>query len=59
MNWQNIIFFLKNNKKFVLVVSIPLLASLLPLLVQNKQANCGFVLIVMALYWTTGLKKLI
>jgi len=43
--------FYKSYSKLVFIVAIPLLASLLPIIVQTKQAYCGFVLLVMIGYW--------
>ncbi|XP_062485891.1 solute carrier family 13 member 2 isoform X2 [Pezoporus occidentalis] len=38
-------------KKYLLVVLIPLLFLPLPLAVPTKEAQCGYVIIVMALFW--------
>ncbi|KAK1788060.1 hypothetical protein P4O66_016537 [Electrophorus voltai] len=40
-------------RKYLLIILTPLLALLLPLLIPTKEAKCGFVIIVMALYWCT------
>lgn len=45
--------FLKKNQKFLLIILIPLISSIVPLLFRSQQANCAFVLIVMSIYWTT------
>ncbi|KAM9525769.1 solute carrier family 13 member 2 [Guaruba guarouba] len=40
-------------KKYLLVVLIPLLFLPLPLAIPTKEAQCGYVIIVMALFWCT------
>ncbi|XP_076836127.1 solute carrier family 13 member 2 [Brachyhypopomus gauderio] len=40
-------------RKYLIVLFTPLLATSLPLFIPTKEAKCGFVIIVMALYWCT------
>ncbi|XP_017687958.1 PREDICTED: solute carrier family 13 member 2-like [Lepidothrix coronata] len=40
-------------KKYLIIISVPLLALPLPLVVPTKEAQCGYVIIVMALFWCT------
>ncbi|XP_064533460.1 solute carrier family 13 member 2-like isoform X1 [Pseudopipra pipra] len=40
-------------KKYLIIILVPLLALPLPLVVPTKEAECGYVIIVMALYWCT------
>ncbi|CAF1091422.1 unnamed protein product [Brachionus calyciflorus] len=53
MNLQDYKNYLKHHKKLVLLIVIPTLASVIPIMFQNKQANCAFVVIIMSLYWIT------
>lgn len=40
-------------RKYLIIVLIPLLFLPLPLAVPTKEAKCGYVIIVMALFWCT------
>ncbi|XP_054703306.1 solute carrier family 13 member 2 [Grus americana] len=40
-------------RKYLIVVLVPLLFLPLPLVVPTKEAQCGYVIIVMALFWCT------
>ncbi|XP_009883480.1 PREDICTED: LOW QUALITY PROTEIN: solute carrier family 13 member 2 [Charadrius vociferus] len=40
-------------KKYLIIVLVPLLSLPLPLAVPTKEAQCGYVIIVMALFWCT------
>lgn len=43
----------KNNYKFITIILAPLLVSILPIVIQTKEAYCAFVVIIMAIYWVT------
>ncbi|NXF86985.1 S13A2 protein, partial [Eubucco bourcierii] len=45
--WQMILAF----RKYLIIVLVPLAFLPLPLAVPTKEAECGYVIIVMALYW--------
>uniref|UniRef100_A0A8C3QG60 Solute carrier family 13 member 2 n=1 Tax=Cyanoderma ruficeps TaxID=181631 RepID=A0A8C3QG60_9PASS len=40
-------------RKYLIIVLVPLLFLPLPLVLPTKEAMCGYVIIVMALYWCT------
>ncbi|KAM4627132.1 solute carrier family 13 member 2-like [Polymixia lowei] len=40
-------------RNYLLIVLTPLLILPLPLIVRTSEANCGYVIILMALYWCT------
>ncbi|XP_027745765.1 LOW QUALITY PROTEIN: solute carrier family 13 member 2-like [Empidonax traillii] len=40
-------------RKYLIIIFVPLLALALPLAVPTKEAECGYVIIVMALFWCT------
>ncbi|KAI5088266.1 solute carrier family 13 member 2, partial [Silurus meridionalis] len=40
-------------RNYLITIAIPLLLMPLPLIVNTSEAKCGFVLILMALYWCT------
>ncbi|XP_042266729.1 solute carrier family 13 member 1 isoform X1 [Thunnus maccoyii] len=44
-----------NYRSIVLIVFTPLLLLPLPLVIGTKEAECGFVLLLMAVYWITEL----
>ncbi|KAM6986963.1 solute carrier family 13 member 2-like [Aplochiton taeniatus] len=41
------------HRNYLIVLIVPLLLLPLPLLVPTQEAKCGFVIILMALYWCT------
>ncbi|KAM6118585.1 solute carrier family 13 member 2 [Phoenicopterus ruber ruber] len=47
--WQMTLAF----RKYLIIVFVPLVFLPLPLAVPTKEAQCGYVIIVMALYWCT------
>ncbi|XP_021142750.1 solute carrier family 13 member 2 isoform X1 [Columba livia] len=47
--WQTILAF----RKYLIIVSVPLLFLPLPLAVPTKEAQCGYTIIIMALFWCT------
>ncbi|XP_027546540.1 solute carrier family 13 member 2-like [Neopelma chrysocephalum] len=40
-------------RKYLIIILVPLIALALPLAVPTKEAECGYVIIVMALFWCT------
>jgi di/tricarboxylate transporter len=44
---------IKNYYKFIIIIMAPLLVSVLPIVIQTKEAYCAFVVILMAIYWVT------
>ncbi|KAJ7416392.1 Solute carrier family 13 member 2 [Willisornis vidua] len=40
-------------RKYLIIILVPLLSLALPLAVPTKEAECGYVIIVMALFWCT------
>ncbi|XP_054022433.1 solute carrier family 13 member 2 isoform X2 [Dryobates pubescens] len=47
--WQMIVAF----RKYLILVFVPLVFLPLPLAIPTKEAECGYVIIVMALFWCT------
>ncbi|XP_074536333.1 solute carrier family 13 member 2-like [Halichoeres trimaculatus] len=45
--------YLWKNRNYIIIVLTPLLLLPLPLVIQTQEAKCGFVIILMALYWCT------
>ncbi len=49
--WKEKFEFFRKNKQMLIILLTPLLAMIVPLVIQTKASNCAFVVIIMIVFW--------
>ncbi|KAK3751907.1 hypothetical protein RRG08_047180 [Elysia crispata] len=53
MGFRDVLHEARRWQTLIIAISVPVLASPLPILTEHQAAKCGYILIVMGVYWVT------